>query len=65
MPHDAKVDIAIYNTLGQRVETLIAEKRAAGDHVVSWDGTDYAGGLYFCRMKSNDFQQTIKLLLIK
>ena len=64
-PHEAEVDIAIFNTLGQRVQTLLDEKLSAGAHSVHWNGSSHAGGLYFCQMQAGDYKHTIKLLLIK
>jgi len=64
-PRQAVVTIAIFNTLGRHVKTLKNENLPAGSHAVSWDGSDFAGGVYFCRMQAGNFQQTIKLLLIK
>ncbi|MBD3374038.1 hypothetical protein GF406_03295 [candidate division KSB1 bacterium] len=64
------VRLAIFNLKGQLVKSLIEGRRAAGYHQVTWDGrTDKgdhaAAGLYYAVFKTIDFQQTIKLLLLK
>lgn len=60
------VDLSIYNTLGQRVATLVSEKQQAGTYEVKWDASGFAGGVYFCKMHTGrGFKQTSKLVLIR
>jgi hypothetical protein len=66
----ATVKLEIYNILGQRVQTLVAQTQAAGIYTVRWDGIDAAGqfaasGIYFCRMEVQKVVQTQKLLLVR
>ncbi|MGH7493212.1 MAG: T9SS type A sorting domain-containing protein [bacterium] len=65
-----QVTITIFNMLGQKVKTLVDENKPAGSHRVVWNGRDEHGlavptGMYFYRMKSGDFAQVRKLLLLK
>jgi endoglucanase len=67
---DNQVELTIYNLLGQKVRTLINEKKTTGTYSIIWDGTDDAGfklssGVYFCRMKVMNFVQVRKLTLIQ
>ena len=53
----AEVELAMYTLLGQRVATLEAAARPAGEHAVAWAGTDGAGGAvaagtYLCRLQT-------------
>lgn len=66
----AKVQITIYNTLGQKVRLLENRYKSAGSHTIQWDGTDEHGrslssGLYICRMQADVYSESIKLLLVK
>ncbi len=70
LPELSKVNIGIYNVLGQLVKTLADAEYAAGRYSVDWDGTSDNGspvatGIYFYRMNANDFQATKKLMLLK
>ena len=52
------IRLAVYNMMGQLVETLVDGPRLAGTHAVIWDGTDAAGrmvssGVYFVRLTAN------------
>ena len=64
------VNLEIYNIKGQKVKQLINEILPAGRHVKAWNGKDEKGkqaasGIYFYKMKSGDFQQSRKMLLLK
>ncbi len=59
------VSLKIYNLLGEEVETLINEKRKAGEFSVEWDASDLPSGLYFYRLQTHGFEQTRKLILQK
>jgi flagellar hook assembly protein FlgD len=64
------VKLAVYNTLGQLVRTLVNEARSPGQHEVRWDGRDESGraaasGVYLARMEAGSFRQTQKMLLLK
>jgi hypothetical protein len=66
----AKVTITIYDLLGKKIKTISNGYYTEGIHEVSWDGfgetgNNVATGLYYCRMKANDFISITKLLLLR
>jgi hypothetical protein len=65
LPHSSKVFLAVYNTLGQQVATLVDESREVGYHEVRFDGSRLASGIYFYRLQAGDFIQSKKCLLLK
>jgi hypothetical protein len=70
LPVKARVNLKIYNLLGQEVITLVDGERGPGHHTVEWDGHDsntleVASGIYFYRLKTEDFSATRKMVLIK
>ena len=65
VPYSAKIEITIYNTRGELVETLFSGYQNAGFHLVRWHADREAAGLYFIRMQSPDFVKTHKCLLVK
>ncbi len=65
-----KVKLTIYNLLGQRVVTLVDEFRQAGFYETVWNGRNSAGaetasGVYFYRLRINEFTQSLKMLKVK
>jgi hypothetical protein len=64
LPGRAHVTLAVFNTLGQQVATLVNESEEAGNHDVRFDGGGLASGVYFYRLMAGTFVQTKKLLLL-
>jgi M6 family metalloprotease-like protein len=67
---NSHVMVEIYNIRGQRVRTLVNGMYSAGKHSVMWNGTDdhsraMSSGIYFYRLKINDYTETKKMLLLK
>ena len=70
LPGRAEASLVIYNILGEKVKTLVSGEMDAGTHRVRWNGTDEAGnsvasGIYFYRLKTEDFDQTMRMILMK
>jgi len=65
LPSRTAVEMAIYNILGQKVATVAESSYEAGVHQVSWDASAFSSGVYFCRLKTGDYEETRKMLLIK
>ena len=70
LPESARVELAIYNLLGQKVATIVDEVREAGTHVARWDGRDEEGrevatGVYLYRLTAGSYQRTRRLVLLR
>ncbi len=66
----SNVSLQIYNTMGQKVRTLVDEYRDAGSYSVEWDGkndngSDVASGVYLYKMQAGDFVDSKKMTLLK
>jgi len=64
------VILEIYSLQGILLRTWRLAALPAGDHFRIWDGKDDQGhllpsGVYTCRMKTNDYQGFLKLILIR
>ena len=56
--------------MGQKVRTLVDEKQTAGYKRVVWDskndhGEEVSSGVYFYKLKSREFTETRKFILLK
>jgi len=60
-----RVTLAVFNTLGQLVTTLVSGEEEPGEHTVKFDGANLASGAYFYRLHAGSFVQVRRLLLIK
>ena len=59
------VSITIYNCRGEEVVTLASETLPHGIHKFNWNASDLTNGVYFCRLTTDTFEWTKKLLLLK
>ena len=62
--------IEIFNLVGQRVRQLVNAVNLPGTYEVRWDGLNERGqqvpsGIYFYRIKSGEFRQTKRMLLVR
>ena len=69
LPASMHVRLEVFNSLGQRVATLVEGERPAGSHTASWDATDARGqavaaGVYLCRLSGDGVQATRSMLLV-
>lgn len=65
IPESGLVKLDIINTIGQKVATLVNERKTAGNHVIEFDASGLASGVYFYSITAGDYSQTRKMLLIK
>jgi hypothetical protein len=71
LKHEAIVDLAVFNEIGQQVRHLLFHQfYPKGRQVVSWDGCGDHGqtlpnGIYFCRIKADGRTQTQKIVKTK
>jgi len=70
MPEAREVTLAIYNTNGQLVKTLVSGAMTAGRHSVIWDAHGTSGqavvsGVYLAVFKAGEARQVRRLILMK
>ena len=61
----SRVQLKIYDVLGNEVATLVNEYRNAGSYEVEFDATSLSSGIYFYRLSAGSFGQAKKMILIK
>jgi len=65
LPHRGRVTLGVYDLLGRRVALLVDEVREAGAHSVSFNAQAFASGVYIYRLRSGQYTQTRRLLLLR
>ncbi len=70
IPTNTKVELKIYNALGQQVKTLINNFQTTGVKSVVWDGMDYSGekvssGIYIYQIHAGGKIQNKKMILLE
>ena len=57
-------ELSIYNTLGEKVKTLLSQKLNAGKYSVVTDLSDLQNGTYVCRLSSGKFFQANTVVVV-
>lgn len=70
LPRRSQVTLELFNVLGQKVRTLVDQTESPGKHNAVWDGRNEenetaASGIYFYRLRAEEFSQTRKMMLLK
>jgi len=59
------VEIKVFDLSGREVRTLINEYMEAGKYHLRFDTEGLPSGIYFCKLNTQGYSKTIKLVLIK
>lgn len=65
IPASSKVSLIVYDILGREIKTLVNEFQNAGRYSVDFNAVGLASGIYFYRLKSGQFSETRKLILLR
>lgn len=65
LPIATHVQLVLLNQRGQQVDIIVDAQVPSGSHQVTIDGSNLPSGLYFYQLKTSQFQQTKKMLLLK
>ncbi len=70
LSENTEVILSIYNSKGIRIRDLVHKTQSAGEYRISWNGKDSqdrdaANGIYYYVLKTSDFTQTKKMVLLR
>jgi hypothetical protein len=57
--------LRVYDILGREIETLVNEQLKPGTYEVEWDASNFSSGIYFYRIKTGNFTETKRMILLK
>jgi photosystem II stability/assembly factor-like uncharacterized protein len=59
------VRLTVFDILGREVTTLVNEKLASGEYEVSFDASNLTSGVYFYRLRAENYSAVKKMVLVK
>ena len=65
IPHKSKVKIYIYDLAGRLVSSVVDNEHNAGVYQTTWNAGNYASGVYFYRLQTDNMIETQKMIVLK
>jgi len=65
IPAAGNVKIVLFNTLGQKIETIYDDNLKSGIHKIKFNGSHLASGIYFYKVNWNNQIKKSKFILLK
>ncbi|MBS1552595.1 MAG: T9SS type A sorting domain-containing protein [Bacteroidetes bacterium] len=65
LPFNSNVQLKVYDISGKEVITLVNGFKEAGRYDVTFDGSNFASGVYYYKITSDNFSSVKKMFLIK
>lgn len=59
------VELNIYNSVGELVEHLLSDDFTAGNYNVEWNASNLTSGIYFYQLRSGNYVECKKTILLK
>jgi len=63
--NDGIVTLKVYDVLGREVATLVNEHQQPGSYQALWDASSVSSGIYFYQLKTKEYVDTKKMMLLK
>lgn len=64
-PAGGNVEIKIFDGTGRELETIVNKVHTSGTYETEWNAINKSSGIYYCKLISANFTETIKMLLVK
>jgi hypothetical protein len=65
IPFETQVKLLVYDALGREVAVLVNGKLEPGSHSVTLNAGQFASGIYFYKLESEEFTEIKKMVLVK
>ncbi len=65
LPEVSHVRLDVYDVTGRHLTTLVDRTEERGEHIVRWDATGFASGVYFYRLNAGSNTATRKMVLLQ
>ena len=65
VPHSGFFNLKLFDLQGKEMRTLVSGAKEPGEYFVVLDGSTLGSGVYFYRLRSGEFSETKKLLLLR
>ncbi len=61
----SKVQLKVFDVLGNEIATLVNEEKPAGSYEVEFNASNLSSGIYFYKLTAGSFSETKKMILLR
>jgi hypothetical protein len=65
LPVSSNISLSIFDIMGRKLQTLSSGILPAGSHQIIWNAIGFPSGIYFYSLKSGEYIETKKIVLLK
>jgi hypothetical protein len=65
IPKYGYVHLTVYNNIGQKITNLVLDYLEPGSYTYYWNASNYPSGIYYCKLISNSYKKSIKMIVMK
>ena len=65
LPQSNSTELSLYNTMGEKVKTIVSERLNGGKYTVTVDVSKFPAGNYFYRLQSGTNMKTLPLTIVR
>ena len=65
LDEDTRIKLVIYNILGEEVDCIAKGIYSQGKHIINFDSNNLGAGTYYCRLESDSFILSNKMVKIE
>lgn len=65
LPKASFMELNVYDISGRLVKNLFSGRHAEGNYEMDFNGESLSSGIYICRMNSENYTNSIKMILVK
>ncbi len=65
IPEESFVELKVYDILGNEVATLVNKEQPQGTYRITFNAENLPSGMYFAKLKANNYNKVIKMTLLK
>ena len=65
IPQTGFVSLKVYDILEREVAILVNEEKAVGNYEAEFNGSELASGIYFYKLRADNYTSVKKMILLK
>ncbi|NTV52558.1 MAG: T9SS type A sorting domain-containing protein [Candidatus Firestonebacteria bacterium] len=65
LPERSFVELKVYNILGTEISTIVNKELPVGNYTYTFNAENLSSGVYYCKLQTESYIQSIKMILLK